>query len=193
MRRRGGLLAGIAVLLVASGALYTHRRGLPVRGTLTVFRDPGGCVVGDNPGVELRWDEQGATVEPVLSKLIFAEPIGSPWTAEKVSTGAPRAIPLERAREIARTFDEVLSDTDPPMSLFRQRTMVVTLSTEDNGSMGGSLDCRADLDLALESQATNSGARWDWVRWATHRVGLWTSRGEMADPLLDELFADANG
>lgn len=193
MQRRGKRLIAIAAALALGGTAIAvwraHEATLPTRGHLTLFRDEGGCVVGDAQGVVLRWDEQGATIEPVISRLWFGALPGAPMTSTTESTGTSRTIPLERARAIARTFDELLEDREVALSLFKRRTLGVTLNADGIDS-ADSFDCRANLDDALELQATSDDSTGSWVRWVTHRARLWSSRGEAADPLMDELLAE---
>ncbi len=170
MRRRVGVVL-VAVLVLTAWAV--RRRGIPERGTLVLMRDEGGCLVMDTDGVKLEWSERGATLARVHQT----------WQTAERTVGEARPFPLERARAIARRFEDAATSEEPELRVFRSRTLGVELATAEE-TVGARLDCRGDYSDALELDAS-------WLRLAAYRVHLWRPPCEGVDPLYDELAAAA--
>lgn len=178
-----------AVLVLSGGATWAWHRDqrLPGSGELTLMRDEGGCLVGLNQGVRVRWSPGGATLESVTDTMTLG-PGGTfgPWQRE---AGAARPISLERARALARMFEQAAGEAERPLKQFAARTMSIELSA-DGATQRGHLDCRADYGRALALEAEAYGDRWDWVRLQAYRAGLWRPAGEQVDPVLTGLMAE---
>ena len=177
--------AGLLALTLMSAAAWAWRwRQSPARGSLTLMRDEGGCIVGLNDGVRLVWDETGATLAPVSDRMVATDD-GPLLGRMERTVGPAQPFPLERARALARRFGSAADASEPSLRSFRQRTMAVQI----NADAARSLDCRSDYGSALKTEAELNGAAWDWVRYGAYRAKLWTPPCEAVDPLLTELLA----
>jgi len=178
----GVRLFAVSLAVAVLGALTLGERASPSSGTLTLMRDEGGCIVGRNRGVQLVWNEHGATLASVVDTMDWSGMGSTPsW---KKTVGPARPFPLERARWLARRFGDAMDEEPLQVNLFRGRTMSVQLDGET-----AHLDCRGRGDYRLAT--ATSGATWDELRLVAYRAGALTPACEDVDPLLSGLLAEA--
>jgi len=171
------VLVTLAVL-VGGGVLHqVLEPSVPPQGRLRILRSNFHTASGW--GLELSWDERGATVAPL--RVTYA---GEPLSPSIHPGGAGREVPLAQARSIVGRFIRLMNERESELSKFNASALSVELTAETRRGEGMLLG----RELTF-SEVMGLHSFFALVRWASRAVGLSEARGRGAERLLNELKA----